>query len=287
MQRSNEKLPHRSNLGPQLASLSLLFCLQARVPFNFSSTMASASTATQNVLGQVAAGGDSLRQSQYGDWNSLIYSGLRALVNLMPHAYESNQALNSMTLKSDLDELCGFTSVYLRKVQSEGHIKWRYLDAVMKVLGATRAGSLARFIPDVDPQTQFAASDSVLTLFNDSSGPTRPWETMWDENKQVWAKHIRKSHFAVRDSATITEICAGLQTILSQHDAAGGDPSAFVDHISFLSMMNDKRGDAEDTFRKIHDVLEEFAPGTVIIFGPADADLGGPIPRVQPAAQPG
>ena len=196
MQRSNNKLPHRSNLGPQFASLSFPFCLQARVPFNFSSTMASASTATQNVLGQVAAGGDSLRQSQFGDWNSLIYSGLRALVNLMPHAYESNQALNSMTLKSDLDELCGFTSVYLRKAQTEGHIKWRYLDAVIEVLGETRAGSLARFIPDVAPKTQLAASDSVLTLFNDSSGPTRSWETMWDENKQVWAKHIRKSHFA-------------------------------------------------------------------------------------------
>ena len=74
----------------------------------------------------------------------------------------------------------------------------------------------------------------------------------------------------------ITEICAGLQTILSQNDAAGGDPIAFADHISFLSMMNEKRGDAEDSFRKVRDALEAFAPGTVIIFGPADTDLWWP-----------
>ena len=51
-----------------------------------------------------------------------------------------------MTLKGDLDALCGFTSAYLRKVQSEGHIKWRYLDAVIEVLAATRTGTLDRFI---------------------------------------------------------------------------------------------------------------------------------------------
>ena len=41
-------------------------------------------------------------------------------------------------------------------------------------------------------------------------------------------------------------------------------------------MMNEKRGDAEGLFKNVHDVLEEFAAGTVIIFGPADADLWWP-----------
>ena len=41
-------------------------------------------------------------------------------------------------------------------------------------------------------------------------------------------------------------------------------------------MMNEKRGDAEDTFRKVRDALEAFAPGAVIIFGPGDADLWWP-----------
>ncbi len=162
-----------------------------------------------------------MRQSQ---WNSLVYSGLRAAVNLMPDSYQFNQVLNSMTLKDDMDELCGFASAFFRKVQSEGHIKWRYLDAVIEVLANTRAGSLDRFVPDVAPKQNYTASDSVLTLFNSWSGPTRTWETMWDENKQIWAKHISESHFAVRDSATITEICAGLQSILSQHAPQGETP---------------------------------------------------------------
>ena len=52
-------------------------------------------------------------------------------------------------------------------------------------------------------------------------------------------------------------------------------------------MMNEKRGDAEDTFRKVHDVLEEFAAGTVIILVPQTLNFGGPMQKVQPAAQHG
>ena len=81
---------------------------------------------------------------------------------------------------------------------------------------------------------------------------------MWDENKQIWAKHISESHFAVRDSAIITEICAGLQPILSQHASAGGDPNAFLEHISFLSMMNEKRGDAEGLFKRFTTYLKSL-----------------------------
>ena len=61
--------------------------------------------------------------------------------------------------------------------------------------------------------------------------------------------------------------------MLSMHDPAGGDPDAFADHISFLSMMNEKRGDAEPIFGRVRDALGAISPGTVIIFGPGDADF--------------
>ena len=94
------------------------------------------------------------------------------------------------------------------------------------------------------PRKNFVASDSVLTLFN--GVPTRDWPTMWHENKHVWSKHINESSWAVRDSATILEILAGMQTIVANNSEAGGDPSAFADHITFMSMMNEKRGDLQE-----------------------------------------
>ena len=221
--------------------------------------MASASTATQNVLGQVAAGGDSLRQSS---WNSLVYSGLRAAINLMPDSFQYHPGMN-LSNKDDLQEICSFAAAFFGNCQTQGNLKWNYMDAVIKVL--QNSNDLDRYLPDTSQRQQYTASDSVLTLFNAASGPGRPWETMWEEGRQIRSKHISKSHFAVKDCALISDIHAGLQTILSQNDAAGGDPIAFADHISFLSMMNEKRGDAADSFRRVRDALEAFAPGTVII----------------------
>ena len=82
-----------------------------------------ASSAVQEVVGQIAAGGDSLRQSP---WITLIYQGLRALINLMPGSYQINQYLNQAELQLKRRELFEFTGSFLYKVQAEGHIKWRY-----------------------------------------------------------------------------------------------------------------------------------------------------------------
>ena len=187
MQRSNEKLPHRSNLGPKLVLLNCISAFKLVCLKNFSSTMASASTATQSVLGQVAAGGDSSRQSS---WNSLVYSGLRAAINLMPDSFQYNQALN-LSSKDELKEICSFAAAFLGNCQAQGHLKWHYMDAVIKVL--QNSDDLDRYVPDTAQRQQYTASDSVLTLFNSSSGPTRTWETMWDENRQIWSNHISKS----------------------------------------------------------------------------------------------
>ena len=64
--------------------------------------------------------------------------------------------------------------------------------------------------------------------------------------------------------------------MLNLHDPAGGDPDAFADHISFLSMMNEKRGDAETIFGRVRDALSVYSPGTVIFFGPGNADMWWP-----------
>ena len=64
--------------------------------------------------------------------------------------------------------------------------------------------------------------------------------------------------------------------MLNLHDPAGGDPDAFADHISFLSMMNEKRGDAEPIFGRVRDALSGYSPGTIIFFGPGDADMCWP-----------
>ena len=171
-----------------------------------------ASSAMQDVAGQVAAGGDSLRQSP---WDTLIYQGLRALVNLMPGAYQVNQNLNQMELQLNRRELLEFTASYLHNSQTSVHIKWSDLNACISMLGATHSPDLDRFIPDVAPKKNFVASDSVLTLFN--GVPTRDWPTMWHENKHVWSKYTSESCWAVRDSATILEILVGMQTIVANN----------------------------------------------------------------------
>ena len=77
-------------------------------------------------------------------WNGVITDGLRALVNLMPGAYEGNQILNVLLAdpwtKDDLNTMCAFTAKTLRKMESEGHIKWNYMDAICNVLENTKIG---------------------------------------------------------------------------------------------------------------------------------------------------
>ena len=154
----------------------------------------------------------------------------------MPDAFQYHQAFNLVD-KDNLQDICSFGAAFLGNSQSQGNLKWKYMDAIVKVL--QNSNDLDRYLPDTSQRLQYTASDSVLTFFNDKTGPYRPWETWWEEGRQIWSKHVSKSYFAVRDCALVSDICAGLQTILSQNDPAGGDPIAFADHISFLSMMNE------------------------------------------------
>ena len=103
-------------------------------------------------------------------WHGVITDGLRALINLMPNAYEGNQIINVILAdswtKDDLNTMCAFTAKTLRKNESEGHIKWNYMDAVCNVLENTKAGSLTHFVPEATPLKVYGASDSTLTMFN-------------------------------------------------------------------------------------------------------------------------
>ena len=78
-----------------------------------------------SAMGQFATeGGNSMWRSK---WSSVINAGLRALVNLMPGAYEGNQVLNVLAAdpwtKDDLNTTCSYTAATLRKMEGEGHIK--------------------------------------------------------------------------------------------------------------------------------------------------------------------
>ena len=220
-------------------------------------------------MGQVAAGGDSLPSA----WSSLLVNGTRAAINLMPHSFRYHQAF-SLVDHRDFEETCKITTAFLTSCQHNGDLQWSYLDGCIQVLN--NCDDLNRFIPYDGPRVQYVASDSVLTLRNTDKPPFRHWETLWGENRQVWAKHISKSTFAVRDCGLVTDICAGLQSILAENDPAGGDPSAFSDHITFMSMMNEKRGDAAPSFSRVREALDKFSPGAVAIFGPGDADMWWP-----------
>ena len=51
---------------------------------------------------------------------------------------------------------------------------------------------------------------------------------------------------------------------------------SFADQIVFMSSMNEKKGNLEETFTKVRNGLEKFNVGTVSIIGPAEADLWWP-----------
>ena len=160
-------------------------------------------------------------------WNSVITDGLRALVNLMPGAYEGNQILNVLLAdpwtKDDLNTMCAYTAKTLRKMESEGHIKWNYMAAINVVLENTKTGTLSQFIPEATPLKIYGASNSTLTLYNKAI--SRSWETMWNESCQIWARQISQAHFSVKDGALITEIYEGLMDMLSRVEPNKGKPN--------------------------------------------------------------
>ena len=157
--------------------------------------------AQASAIGQVATGGGNFKWRS--KWISIISDGLRALVNLTPGAFQGNRSINLLLTDpwscNDLDAIASFTAGLLRKNESEGHLKWNYTKAVVSVLEGTRAGTLSNFIPDMSPLKLYCTSDSTLTMFTKSV--TRSWETMWNENRQIWARHIAEAHFSVIDAA--------------------------------------------------------------------------------------
>ena len=141
-------------------------------------------------------------------WHGVISDGLRALLNLTPNAYEGNQIMNVILTdnwtNNDLDTICAFAAKTLRKNESEGHFKWNYTEAVCNVLEDSKMGTLDHFIPEVTPLKVYGTSDSTLTLYTKSI--PRSWETMWNEYRQIWSRHIAQAHFSVKDGAKIVEI---------------------------------------------------------------------------------
>ena len=190
-------------------------------------------------------------------WHGVISDGLRSLLNLMPNAYEGNQIINVMLAdpwtKDDLNTMCAFAAKTLRKMESEGHIKWNYMDAVCNVLENTKMGTLGQFIPEVTLLKIYGTSDSTLTLYNKSI--TRSWETMWNEYRQIWSRHISHTQFSVKDGAMIAGIYQGLIDMLDRVEPNRGNPGSLSDQIVFISSMNEKKANLEETFTKVRDEL--------------------------------
>ena len=146
------------------------------------------------------------------------------MVNLTPGAFEGNRSINILLTDpwsmNDLDAIASYTAGLLRKNESEGNLKWNYTKAVVDVLEGTRAGTLSNFIPEKSPLKLYCTSDSTLTMFTKSI--TRSWETMWNENRQAWARHIAEAHFSVIDGAKITAINQGLVDLLNRTEPNRG-----------------------------------------------------------------
>ena len=139
------------------------------------------------------------------------------------------------TNKESMQETCNFTAAFLENCQKQGDLRWKFLDAIIKVLQNT--DDLDRFLPNNGPRVQYVVSDSVLTLFNDKKGPYRPWETLWEEKQtDLVKKHIevlfsyqgQRTHWRylrrVADNVESARSCRGRPRsvcgphFLSQHD---------------------------------------------------------------------
>ena len=199
--------------------------------------------AQSSTMGQDAtAGGNSKWRKQ---WISIISDGLRALVNLTPGAFEGNQYVNTLLTDpwscDDLGTIASFTAALLRKNENEGHIRWNYTKAVATILEGSKSGTLSGFTPDLSPLKLFGTSDSTLTMYTKTV--TRSWETMWSENRQIWARHVSEAHFTVNDNAKIVAIYKALEALLSAKDANRGNPATFSDQVVFVTSMNEKESE--------------------------------------------
>ena len=93
------------------------------------------------------------------------------------------------------------------------------------------------------------------------------------------------SKWAIKDGGHIIDIVKALEELLESDDGVGGDPGKFQDHLSFLSMMNEKKGGLDPTFTYANEYLANFPVGTVLLMGPADADMWWPDTKGSAANQ--
>ena len=224
------------------------------------------------------AGGNS---KWYASWGSLISEGARALVNLMPDSFAGNQVLNNLAAdpwrgdpKSKLVDLAHTTAAFLKVHSSTGNLKWDYTNVAIKVLEDVGTGSLDEFIPRMEPFNLYGGSDSTLSMYTGKQ--TRTWQQMWAESRQLWERHVRQAFFSVVDCGTIRQIHAGLEAVVRDHDSSRGNPSVFSEQLILISAMNEKTYEKDATFRDVKNQLESYPIGTVVIFGPGDADQWWP-----------
>ena len=232
--------------------------------------MAARSSQDQNAT----AGGNSIWCSS---WGALISEGARALANLMPDAFTNNQVLNTLATdpwrgdpNSKLVDLAQATAALLKKNSEQGNLKWDYTNVAIKVLEDVGTGSLDEFIPRMEPFHLYGGSDSTLSLHTGKQ--TRTWQQMWEESSQLWERHVRKAFFSVVDCGVIKQIHAGLEAVVRDHDSSRGNPEVFSEQLILISAMNEKTYEKDSTFRDVKQQLELYPIGTVVIFGPGDAD---------------
>ena len=164
---------------------------------------------------------------------SLISEGLRALVNLMPDSFAGNLMANTLLSapsgghpKSKLSEVARATACLLRIHSEKGDLRWGYTHIAIKVLEDVGDGSLDGFVPRMDAFNLYGASDSILSMYTKSQ--TRTWQQMWDDSRQLWGQHVREARFCVVNNGKISQIHAGLEAVLRDHEAISrGNPSSF------------------------------------------------------------
>ena len=116
----------------------------------------------------------------------LLFQGLRAFINLMPKAFETNRGVNAMNLDQNDDDLVDFARAYIGSMKGGEHIKYRNMDVILGMFSKDMLPYLDQFIPDLAPKKQWCASDSVLSIYNSASPKEmRPWEEQWAENNYV------------------------------------------------------------------------------------------------------
>ena len=141
-------------------------------------------------VGAQAAEGDLAQQVQRGGrspWLKLLYQGVRAFINIMPGAFETNRGVNLRNLDQNDDDLVDFARAYIGQMKAGEHIKYKNMDAILDMFSKDMIEYLDKFIPDMAPKKQWCASDSVLSIYNSASPKEmRSWkDEQWAENKYL------------------------------------------------------------------------------------------------------